>query len=168
MRLPASRKVWGWGLYYWGNHAFTTSIITVFFPIFFKDYWSSGADVTVSTFRLGLANSIASLVVALSAPVLGAIADRGGHAKRFLIASALLGAAMLLALHWVGQGEWQWAVMFYVLASIGYFWGNVFGDSMLVSVAEPGKLDITSAVGYFAGYLGGGLFLALGVAMSLK
>ena len=168
MRLPASRKVWGWGLYYWGNHAFTTSIITVFFPIFFKDYWSSGADVTLSTFRLGLANSIASLLVAVSAPVLGAIADRGGQAKRFLVASALFGAAMVLALHWVGRGEWQWAVTFYVLASIGYFWGNVFGDSMLVSVAEPGKLDITSAIGYFAGYLGGGLFLALGVAMSLQ
>ena len=168
MRLPASRKVWGWSLYYWGNHAFTTSIITVFFPIFFKDYWSAGADVTVSTFRLGFANSIASLVVAVSAPVLGAIADRGGHAKRFLVAAALFGAAMLLALHWVGKGEWQWAVTFYVLASLGYFWGNVFGDSMLVSVAAPGKLDITSAIGYFAGYLGGGLFLALGVAMSLK
>jgi MFS transporter, UMF1 family len=166
--LPRSRKVWGWALYYWGNHAFTTSIITVFFPIFFKDYWSAGADVTLSTFRLGLANSIASFVVAVSAPVLGAIADRGGYAKRFLIASALFGAVTLLALHWVGKGEWQWAVLFYVLASIGYFWGNVFGDSMLVRVAEPGKLDITSAVGYFAGYLGGGIFLALGVAMSLK
>jgi UMF1 family MFS transporter len=168
VNLPVSRKVWGWALYYWGNHAFTTSIITVFFPIFFKDYWSAGADVTLSTFRLGLANSIASLVVAVSAPVLGAIADRGGHGKRFLIAAALLGAAMLLALHSVERGAWQWAVAFYVLASIGYFWGNVFGDSMLVSVAEPGKLDLTSAVGYFAGYLGGGLFLALGVAMSLK
>jgi UMF1 family MFS transporter len=100
--------------------------------------------------------------------VLGAIADRGGHAKRFLLGSALFGAAALLALHWVGKGDWQWAVTFYVLASLGYFWGNVFGDSMLVSVAEPGKLDITSAVGYFAGYFGGGLFLALGVAMSLK
>jgi UMF1 family MFS transporter len=161
-------KLWGWASYYWGNHAFTTSIITVFFPIFFKDYWSHGADVTVSTFRLGIANSIASLVVAVSAPVLGAIADRGGYAKRFLVASALFGSAMLLALHWVGQGAWQWAVAFYVLASIGYFWGNVFGDSMLVSVAAPGKLDITSAIGYFAGYLGGGLFLGLGVAMALQ
>jgi UMF1 family MFS transporter len=162
------RKVWGWAFYYWGNHAFTTSIITVFFPIFFKDFWSSGADVTVSTFRLGLANSTASLIVALSAPMLGAIADRGGRAKTFLFVSALLGALMVLGLHFVPKGEWQWAVLFYVLASIGYFWGNVFGDSMLVSVAPPGKLDITSAIGYFAGYLGGGLFLALGVAMTLK
>jgi len=167
MRLPASRQVWGWALYYWGNHAFTTSIITVFFPIFFKDYWSHGADVTVSTFRLGVANSIASLIVAVTAPALGAIADRGGYAKRFLAAAAFFGAAMVLALHWVEQGAWQWAVVFYVLASLGYFWGNVFGDSMLVAVAEPGKLDMTSAIGYFAGYLGGGIFLALGVAMTL-
>jgi UMF1 family MFS transporter len=168
--VPGStrKSVAGWALYYWGNHAFTTSIITVFFPIFFKDYWSHGADVTVSTFRLGLANSIASLVVAVSAPILGAIADRGGLAKRFLAAAALFGATMVLALHWVGEGEWQWAVLFYVLASLGYFWGNVFGDSMLVRVAEPGKLDMTSALGYFAGYLGGGLFLALGVALSLR
>ena len=162
------RKVWGWASYYWGNHAFTTSIITVFFPIFFKDFWSAGADVTVSTFRLGLANSTASLVVAISAPMLGAIADRGGHAKKFLFAAALLGAAMLLGLHFVPKGDWQWAGLFYVLASIAYFWGNVFGDSMLVSVAPAGKLDITSAIGYFAGYLGGGIFLALGVAMTLK
>jgi len=167
MRLPGSRKLWGWALYYWGNHAFTTSIITAFFPIFFKEYWSHGADVTVSTFRLGVANSVASLVVALSAPALGAIADRGGHKKRFLVASAFFGATMVIALHFVGRGAWQWAIAFYVLASIGYFWGNVFGDSMVLSVAEPGTLDMTSAVGYFTGYLGGGLFLALGVAMSL-
>jgi len=134
--------VWGWALYYWGNHAFTTSIITAFFPIFFKDYWSAGADVTVSTFRLGLANSIASLVVAVSAPILGAIADRGGHAKRFLIASALFGAAMVLALHWVGQGEWQWAVTFYVLASIGYFWGTC--SATRCSLASPNRASSTS------------------------
>jgi len=100
--------------------------------------------------------------------MLGAIADSGGYAKRFLIGSAFLGAAALLALHFVDKGEWQWAVAFYILASVGYFWGNVFGDSLLVTVAAPGKLDITSAIGYFAGYLGGGIFLALGVAMTLK
>lgn len=168
MPMPASRKAWGWSLYYWGNHAFATSVVTLFFPIFFKEYWSYGADVSVSTFRLGVANSVASLVVALSAPVLGAIADRGSRKKRFLMFSAYLGAVMVFALHFVAKGAWEWAVILYVLASIGYFWGNVFGDSMLLSVADPGKLDITSAMGYSMGYLGGGLFLILGVFMSLK
>jgi UMF1 family MFS transporter len=166
--LSMSRRVKGWALYYWGNHAFTTSIVTVFFPIFFKDYWNHGVDVSTSTFRLGLANSGASLIVALSAPVLGAIADKGGHKKRFLLGSAFLGAVMVFALHFVELGQWQWAMFFYMAASIGYWWGNVFGDSMLVSVSEPGKFDMTSAVGYFSGYFGGGLFLVLGLAMSLK
>ncbi len=168
MQLPKSRKVWGWASYYWGNHAYATSVITVFFPIFFQKYWDHGTALTLNTFRLGLANSIASLVVALSAPVLGAIADSGGHKKRFLITTAFLGSLMMLALHFVGMGQWQWAWLLFVTASVCYWWGNVFGDSMLVSVAEPGKLDMTSAIGYFAGYLGGGLFLVLGVAMSLK
>ncbi len=167
MPLPETRKLWGWASFYWGNHAYTTAIITVFFPIFFQQYWDYGSPVTLNTLRLGLANSIAGLVVALSAPVLGAIADRGGWKKRLLIGSVALGAIMVLALRFVAAGQWQWAWWFYVIASMCYWWGNVFGDSMLVSVSRPGKLDATSAIGYFAGYLGGGLFLAVGVALSL-
>ncbi|HEX7965801.1 MAG TPA: MFS transporter [Gammaproteobacteria bacterium] len=163
-----TRKVKGWALYYWGNHAFTTAVVTVFFPIFFKDYWNHGVDPSLSTFRLGLANSLSSLIVAFSAPILGAIADKGGHKKRFLLASAVIGAVLVFLLHFVGLGQWQLAMAFYMAANVCYWWGNVFGDSMLVSVAEPGKFDMTSAVGYFAGYLGGGLFLVVGVAMSLK
>jgi len=130
-------------LYYWGNHAFTTSI-TPSFPDLLQGLLELGADVTVSTFRLGLANSIASLVVAVTAPVLGAIADRGGHAKRFLVARR----SSVRRWCWralVGKGEWQWASRSCArLARL--LLGNVFGDSMLVSVAEPGKLEITSAV----------------------
>ncbi len=163
-----TRKVKGWALYYWGNHAFTTAVVTVFFPIFFKDYWNHGVDPSVSTFRLSLAVSGSSLFVALTAPILGAIADKGGHKKRFLIGSAFIGAVMVFALHFVDVGQWQWAMFFFMAANIGYWWGNVFGDSMLVSVSEPGKFDITSAVGYFSGYLGGGIFLVIGLVMSLK
>ena len=71
-----NKAVWGWALYDWGNSAFATTVMAGFFPIFFKQYWSSGADVNMSTAQLGLANSVASLLVALMAPVLGAIADR--------------------------------------------------------------------------------------------
>ena len=141
--LKLSRKVKGWALYYWGNHAFTTAVVTVFFPIFFKDYWNHGVDPSLSTFRLSLAVSGSSLIVALTAPILGAIADKGGHKKRFLIGSAFMGAVMVFALHFVGLGQWQWAMFFFMAANIGYWWGNVFGDSMLVSVAEPGKFDVT-------------------------
>lgn len=163
-----NRKLWGWALYYWANHSYQTAIITVFFPIFFKQYWFSNAPVTLSTYWLGVADSMANLVVVVTAPVLGAIADRGSKKKRFLISSAFLGALMAIALYFVAKDDWQLAVAFYVMGCIGYYWGNIFADSMVLTVAEPGKLDMTSAKGYFAGYLGGGLFLLLGVAMSLK
>ncbi|HEY1774322.1 MAG TPA: MFS transporter [Gammaproteobacteria bacterium] len=171
-----NRKLWGWALYYWANHSYQTAIITVFFPIFFKSYWFSGAPATVgscattslSTYWLGVADSLANLVVVLTAPVLGAIADRGSKKKRFLISSAFLGSIMAIALYFVAKDDWQLAVAFYVMGSIGYYWGNIFADSMVVTVSDPGKLDMTSAKGYFAGYLGGGLFLVLGVVMSLK
>ncbi|NNG07672.1 MAG: MFS transporter, partial [Desulfobacteraceae bacterium] len=57
----ATKKVISWSLYDWANSAFATSVMAGFFPVFFKQYWSTGVEVTTSTFRLGMANSIASL-----------------------------------------------------------------------------------------------------------
>ena len=48
------RAIWGWALYDWANSAFATTVMTVFFPIFYKEYWSQGIDINLSTFRLGL------------------------------------------------------------------------------------------------------------------
>ena len=88
------KLVWGWAMYDWANSAFATTVMAGFFPIFFKQYWSIGTDVNQSTAMLGFGNSIASLLVALMAPVLGAIADRGSLKKKFLIFFAYLGVLM--------------------------------------------------------------------------
>jgi len=71
------KAVWGWAIYDWANSAFATAVMAGFFPIFFKEYWSYGTDVNMSTARLGFGNSIAGIIVAVMAPVLGAIADKG-------------------------------------------------------------------------------------------
>ena len=85
MPIKNKKEVASWCMYDWANSAFATTIMAGFFPVFFKLYWSYGADVTISTARLGLANSLAGLVIALSAPLLGAIADKGSAKKRFLM-----------------------------------------------------------------------------------
>lgn len=161
------RKAISWAFYDWANSAFATTVIAGFFPIFFKQYWSAGAPVTESTFWLGAANSLASLLIVFLAPVLGAIADRGGARKRFLLAFAALGIVMTGALYGVAQGQWIWAATVYILALIGFSAGNIFYDALLVGVAEERKLDIVSALGYSLGYLGGGLLFALNVLMTL-
>jgi len=161
------RKAMSWALYDWANSAFAITVMSAFFPLFLKQYWSDGADATLTTFRLGLANSIGSIVIALLSPILGAIADQGGTRKRYLILFAVMGIVMTGALQFVARGEWTLAVALYVLAMIGFSGSNSFYDALLVSVASEPQLDRVSSLGFALGYLGGGLLFALNVAMVL-
>jgi len=159
------RQKWGWAMYDWANSAFATVVMAGFFPVFFKDYWNAGLDPVDSTFRLGLANSLASLLIVLLAPLLGAVADRLARRKAMLLAFALLGSLMTAGLYLVGQGEWQLAMFLYVFAMIGFSGSNIFYDSLLPFVSHDRDMDRTSALGFSLGYLGGGLLLSLNVGM---
>lgn len=159
---------YSWALYDWANSAFATTIIAGFFPLFFKSYWADPADPAHSTFFLGVANSSASIVIAALAPFLGAIADRAGAKKKFLATFAFLGIIMTGCLRLLDQGLWQWAVVFYVTASIGWSGANIFYDSLLPAVASKKEVDFISSLGYALGYIGGGILFLLNVLMYLN
>ncbi len=162
------RPVVAWAFYDWANSAFATTVMAGFFPVFFKQYWNAGVPATESTFRLGVTSGLASLVIALLAPVLGAIADRGGARVRLLMTFTLLGSAATLGLALVPQDAWLGAAALFLVASLGFWAGIVFNDSLLLHVAEPGEYDLVSGYGYALGYLGGGLLFAVNVAMTLR
>ncbi len=162
------KSILSWTLYDWANSAFATTVMAGFFPVFFKAYWSTEASVQVSTFYLGTANSIAAILVAAMAPILGAIADKGSAKKRFLGFFAFLGAIMTGALWLVQAGQWQMAVLFYIVATIGFSGGNIFYDSLLPAVASEKKVDYVSSLGFSLGYIGGGLLFVINVLMYLK
>lgn len=162
------KKVLSWTLYDWANSAFATTVMAGFFPVFFKKYWSSGADVNLSTYHLGLANSLSSLVLAVLSPILGAIADQGSVKKKALIVFTGLGIVMTGALSLVAQGDWLLAIIIYMFASIGFAGSNSFYDSLIVFVGPSEDTNRISALGYSAGYLGGGLLFAINVLMTLK
>jgi UMF1 family MFS transporter len=164
-RYRLHRSVAGWALYDWANSAFALSVVTVFFPVLLAEFWSEGVDSTVTTFRLGMANGIASLIVAVSAPLLGAIADQMSRRKGFLCLLAALGIVMTGALFFVARGQWPIAVACYVLASIGFAGSNSLYDSLLVDVAAPARFHQVSALGFSLGYLGGSLLFVLNVWM---
>jgi UMF1 family MFS transporter len=166
-RVLHRRPVLAWAFFDWANSAFATTVMAGFFPVFFKQHWNVGVSVTESTFRLGLANGIASAVIALTAPVLGAIADRGGARVRLLMAFTVMGAAATAALALVPAGQWVLAATLYLAASLGFWSGIVFNDSLLLHVAEPPEYDLVSGFGYSLGYVGGGLLFAVNVAMTL-
>ncbi len=161
------KAILGWALYDWGNSAFATTVMAGFFPIFFKQYWSHGVDVNMSTAQLGLGNALASLLVALMAPVLGAIADKGGARKKLLIFFAYLGVLMTAALFVVQKGEWAWAIFVYAMGSIGFAGANIFYDSLLPGITSKKNIDFVSAFGFSMGYLGGGILFLVNVLMTL-
>ena len=168
MKRDGKKVIFGWAMYDWANSAFATTVMAGFFPIFFKQYWSLGADATVSTARLGLGNSIAGVVVAIAAPVLGAIADKGNTRKKFLLFFAVMGILMTMGLYLVNQGSWPLAILLYVLATVGFSGGNIFYDALITGITTDDKVDMVSSLGFSLGYLGGGLLFALNVWMTLR
>jgi UMF1 family MFS transporter len=155
-------------LYDWANSAFATTVMAGFFPVFFKQYWSIGVDANISTARLGYGNAAAGLLVAACAPILGALADRGGTRKRFLAGFTLLGVAATASFFLLPRGQWVGAILCYGAGIVGFSGAMIFYDALLPVVARRDSLDRVSAAGYAAGYLGGGLLFLINVIMTLR
>jgi UMF1 family MFS transporter len=166
--MAINRPTISWAFYDWANSAFSTTIMAGFFPIFFKQYWCVNVDVSSSTLRLGLANSIGSILVIFLAPLLGAIADQACAKKKFLFIFTLLGVASSAALYFISEGNWLQAATLYVFAIIGFSCGNVFYDSLLLSISPPRQRDRISALGFSLGYLGGGILFAFNVLTTFQ
>ena len=166
--IENKKAVFSWALYDWANSAFATTVMAGFFPVFYKQYWAGDIAATESTFQLGVSNAVASLVIVLLAPLIGAIADVGQFKKIFLVLFAVLGICGTALLYWVGQNEWAAAVMLFGAATIGFMGANVFYDALILSVSTETNRDLVSAIGYALGYLGGGLLFSVNVAMTLS
>jgi UMF1 family MFS transporter len=162
------KGAFSWAMYDWANSAFYTTVVAGFFPAFFADYWSAGVDSATSTAILGYTIAIASLIVALLAPLLGSFADKGARKKMFLFLFTTLGVLMTAGLATVGKGDWQLAALLYVIAFVGVLGSVVFYDSLIVSVSNEDTVDKLSGFGFSIGYLGGGMLFLVNVLMFLN
>jgi len=163
-----SKKAWKWAFYDWANSGFATTVMAGFFPIFFKSYWAGNLDAAESTFVIGSVNSLIGLLIAISAPILGAIADAGKTKKKFLFIFATLGILATGYLFFIPESSWKLAVLFYGLGVIGFSGGNIFYDALIVSVSSPKERNKTSSLGFSLGYLGGGILFLFNVIMYLN
>ena len=163
-----TKSAWSWALYDWANSAFATTIMAGFFPIFFKSYWASDLSDAESTFAIGSVNSIVGLLIAFSAPVLGALADAGNSKRKFLFSFAFLGILTTGYLFFIPDSSWKMALIFYGLGVVGFSGGNIFYDSLLVSVSKEEERNKVSSLGFSLGYLGGGLLFLINVLMFLS
>lgn len=162
------KSVISWAMYDWANSAFATTVMAGVFPIFYGSYFHNNVSAQKSTFELGIFNSTAGLIVALCAPILGAIADRGGKRKSFLLTFMTMGVIATGGLAFVNENNWLAAAFCFIFGILGFLGGNIFYDSMIIDVAKGRNSDKVSALGYSMGYLGGGLLFTVNVLMILK
>ena len=158
LRTSAQR---GWVLYDWANSAMVTIIITAVFPIFFTQYSSAGIPSDTATFRFSIATTLGLAIIAIAAPVLGAIADNAPVKKKLLAAFLVLGVLSVAGMFFLVQGDWATAAVLFVLANVGANGSFVFYDALLPHVADRDEIDRVSTAGYAMGYVGGGLLLAV-------
>jgi UMF1 family MFS transporter len=168
MEREHNKIVRSWKMYDWANSAFATSIMAAVLPEFYSSFAGATLDKTTATSYWGYSNTIAMLIIAITAPLLGAMADHSGAKKRFLGSFAAVGIVATALLIGTGKGMWLYASLLYIFGRVGFGAANIFYDSLLPHVARPGEIDRVSAQGYAYGYLGGGILLALNLLMILK
>jgi UMF1 family MFS transporter len=158
-----NRDVAGWSLYDFGSSAFNTLMVTFIFNRYFTDVIA--ADPDVGTVIWGRALNISAVIVALMMPVLGAVADYSGRKKLFLILAATQAIIFGGLLFFMGPGDAVPAAVLFVIANVGFESSNVFYNAFLPEISTRKTIGRISGMGYFLGYIGGLICLALGLGM---
>jgi MFS transporter, UMF1 family len=157
-----------WAMYDWANSAFQTTIIAAVFPIYYQKVAAAGQPEALAMSRFAWATTLAILIVAIIAPLLGAIADYTAIKKKLLAVFVAIGAVATAAMYWIQQGDWLFALTLFVIGNVGVAASIVFYESLLPHLVGEGELDRVSSAGYAIGYLGGGALLAINLLMIQK
>jgi len=166
MELKNYKKVINsWSMYDWGKSAFETTIMAAVLPVYYSSVAAANLPANQATVYWGYTASIALLIIAVLSPILGAIADFKGSKKRYLTYFALVGIAATAMMFFIGTGDWLLASALFIIGNVGLAGGNVFYDSLLPHITKEDDIDQVSTRGYALGYLGGGILLAINLAM---
>ena len=159
----------GWCIYDWANSAFFTSAGTAIFPIYFVVAFQAAFGSQTKIFGItftgsslwALGVSLSALFVALSSPILGAIADTKPLKKTFLKYYMIIGSVFTIISFFSAYvaNSWAWLIGCYFIANIGAAGANVFYNSLLPTLAPSKYVNEISTKGYAYGYIGGGLLL---------
>ena len=154
-----------WCLYDWANSAFATSVVSAILPVYFARMAARSMPAHDATALWGYASAAALAFTAMLSPLVGTLADQTRRRKPILLACVLLGCGGTMALALTPAGGWSGLLVAFGLAFVAFATGNVLYDALLPAVASPDEMHRVSARGFAWGYLGGGLLLAVHLAL---
>jgi UMF1 family MFS transporter len=156
--LSTRRERVAWYLYDFGNSAYASVVLLAVYAAYFQKNVVGGAEGS----RLwGLTISVAMIVVAIAAPIMGAIADYSGAKKKFLFFFTSLAVFSTALLFFTGQGTIALAIGLFLLAEIGYRAAQIFYDAFLPEIAEPHEMGRIAGRGWAVGSTGGIVILLI-------
>ncbi len=156
-----------WAMYDWAVSSFQTTIQVAVFQIYFVSVAAADLPGSRGTQAWANANTIASILVAIASPVLGAISDVAAAKKRMLAIFMLLGVVACGGMYFIQRGDYVLASTLYIIATVGATASVVFYEALLPHLCRPEEMDRVSSAGYALGYVGGGVLLALNLAWIL-
>ncbi|MCH8031548.1 MAG: MFS transporter [Bacteroidetes bacterium] len=168
-RQYSRKAVFGWSMYDFANSAFTTLVVTFVYGTYFTGYMvlasdASGAlipDPEAGTVLWSRAVALTAILVALLSPFLGALADRGGVRKRFLLTTTILCVAGTVGLFFAEPGQAMRALVWFVIANVAFEMGMVFYNAYLPDITPQSQIGRVSGYGWALGYVGGLLCLVV-------
>lgn len=163
----ATREHRAWAMYDWAVSSYQTTIQVAIFQLFFVSVAAGTLPPAKATQLWAMVNTIASIIVAVASPVLGAISDVAAMKKKLLTFFMLVGVVACAGMFFIERGEYVFASWLYVLATIGATASLVFYEALLPHIATNDEIDRVSSAGYAMGYVGGGVLLAINLAWVL-
>lgn len=147
------KALFGWTMYDFANSAFTTLIVTFIYATYFTRAIAPNEIIGTTLWSRAIAGS--SITIALLSPILGAMADRSGHRKRYLFICTVVAISSAFMLYRPLPGQVMAALFWFMLGNIAFELANVFYNSFLADLAPPEKIGSISGLGWGVGYIGG-------------
>ena len=153
------RTIFTWSLYDFANQPYPTIIITFVYSAFFTGDLAASYANPDSLWLFAI--SICAIIIALLSPLMGAIADRSGYRKTYLISCTWICIISSIFLYFPMEGQVFFALLLVIISNAAFEMGQVFCNSYLPDIAPKEKIGRISGYGWSLGYLGGLIGLAV-------
>ncbi len=159
-----TRELRAWAMYDWAISGMQAVILASVFQIYFARVAASGLEGSQATAAWSATNTAGAVLVAVIAPILGALADYAAIKKKMIALFMTVGVIGTGGMFFIQQGDLTLAIVLFLLSLVGSTASLTFYESLLPHIAAPDEVDRVSTGGYALGYLGGGILLALNLA----